>query len=166
MGQSEWSSPAHCKLHACAPPAPHNVRLAASAATSLTVQWDAPAVNAPAPVQCYIVHHRALQARAAHHSKEVPFGDAGPELPVAELHVASDSCSASHACLSPDSSPRRGVMSAPATSDGSCGTPDQQAEGCSGAPPSTPTASFGSASISRTSVCVNCMPSELYSTCF
>ena len=141
VGSSEWSAPTCVHVPLAPPPPPHGLALVAATSTSLRVSWAGVVVlqRGCAPVTSYTVSYRCARLSTAASSandkdqaRTPPTDDEGTADVHNELHIASDSCSISARCLSPEGSPRRSqtatqipvFASAPATSDGgSCGTP-------------------------------------------
>ena len=132
VGASEWSEDTHFRTPHSATPGPACVTLNSATHSSLHISWTAaPAPSGAHEAQAveYVVQFRPLQRPTRPPSrKDSACSERSADVHAAELHIASESCSASQPCLSPGSSPRRHFASAPGTSDGSCGTPSQHDE--------------------------------------
>jgi hypothetical protein len=127
MGLSAWSLPGSFKTPPDPATAPEALSIMDASPHSLYISWRAPAATA---VHKYTVQYRA--AMRGHPCTGSVKGSVssdwllGVEALVSELHVVSDSCSASHQCLSVcqsvESSPRQHFRSLPGSPEGSFGT--------------------------------------------
>lgn len=124
MGSSAWSLPGCFETSCGHPAAPEALSIIDASPHSLHISWRAPEATA---VCKYTVQYRAavLGHKCAGSVKGSVSSDGllSAEAHVSVLQVVSDSCSASHQCLSVESSPRQHFRSMPGSLEGSCGTP-------------------------------------------